>query len=524
MRDATAGHHKFSYARHAQTRGLRGATSGTGSVLFKLGENGGIEDLGLGICWAAPQLAGQVKGRAAVLAAAGLGPGSTIVIAHCGTAHFFADLLAAWERGCCAVCLDTALTPGETTRLIDFVRPGAVLIDAAGLKIPGDVPVETLLLHLATARTGVAAPPSPAPAPEQPALILFTSGTTGDPKGVMLSFGALANRLALNRAYSGPACRGRTLVTLPTSFGHGLIGNALTPLLSGGDIVLHPLGLPLAQSLSRLIDRHAITFMSSVPALWRLALKFSGPPAGATLARVHIGSAPLPSQLWKAVADWTRAEVVNCYGVTELANWVSGASSQHDGIAEALVGRPWGGEAAIIDSNGAINAAGEGELIIKSPSVMSGYLHRPDLTEAAFIDGWYRTGDAARLTDDGLIYLTGRIKDEINRAGLKVQPTEIDALLQSHPAVAEACAFGVGDAVSGEIVAVAVCLAPGANATIEALKAWCAARLRREAIPERWFVVDKLPRNERGKISRAAVRRALVRDVQPGNMHSESTP
>ncbi len=479
-------------------------------MLFKSGENGGIEDLGLGLRWAAPDLAAQVNDRAAVLAAADLAPGATIVIAHSGTAHFFADLLAVWERGCCAVCLDTALTPGETTRLIDFVRPAAVLAGAAELKVGADVPV----LRLAHARAAAAAPPCPPAAPEQPALVLFTSGTTGDPKGVVLSFGALGNRLALNRQHSGPACRRRTLVTLPTSFGHGLIGNALTPLLSGGDIVLHPPGLGLAQNLGRLIDRHEIVFLSSVPAMWRLALKFSGPPAGATLKRVHVGSAPLAPELWRAIAEWTRAEVVNCYGVTELANWVSGASSRRDGIAEGAVGRPWGGDSAIIDANGAISATGAGELVIKSPSVMSGYLHRPDLTEAAFIRGWYRTGDAARLTDDGLIHLTGRIKDEINRAGLKVQPGEIDALLQSHPAVAEACAFGIADAVSGETVAVAVCFAPGANATIEALKAWCAARLRREAIPERWFLVDKLPRNERGKISRAAVRRALIGAVE----------
>ena len=106
----------------------------------------------------------------------------------------------------------------------------------------------------------------------------------------------------------------------------------------------------------------------------------------------------------------------------------------------------------------------------------------------------------------------GRIKDEINRAGFKVQPAEIDTLLETHPAASEACVFGIAHAISGEIVAAAVRLAPGENLSAEALRHWCATRLRHEAIPERWFIVDKLARNERGKINRDAVRRSLVEE------------
>jgi acyl-CoA synthetase (AMP-forming)/AMP-acid ligase II len=216
--------------------------------------------------------------------------------------------------------------------------------------------------------------------------------------------------------------------------------------------------------------------------------------------------------LWAKIVEWSHADVVNCYGITELANWVAGASSRTDAIADGLVGKPWGGEAAIKDSTGVIRETGEGELLVKSPSVMSGYLRRPDLTAAVLVDGWYHTGDTGHIDDRGLIRLTGRIKDEINRAGFKVQPSEIDALLETHPAVSEACVFAMADGVSGEIVAAAVRLSPGENVNAEALQHWCSTRLRREAIPERWFVVDKLPRNERGKINRDAVRRLLTGD------------
>ena len=477
-------------------------------MLFQFSEFGGIEDIGLGLRWSPADFASEVTNRAAALTAANIASGSTVVIAHSGSARFFADLFAVWALGCTAACIDAALTQSEVETLVDFVEPSAILVDEVTSSAQVDVPV----FQLAHAPSSTTPIPGSASNLNRPALILFTSGTTGEPKGVVLSFRALLNRIALNRDAMGPATRMRTLVTLPTSFGHGLIGNALTPLLSGGDIVLHPLGLPLAQNLGTIVDQHRIGFLSSVPAFWRMALKFSTAPAAATLARVHIGSAPLSADLWARIAEWTRADVVNCYGVTELANWVAGASSRIDGIADGLVGKPWGGEAVVKDSTGAVRGTGDGELLVRSPSVMSGYLRRPDLTAAVLVDGWYHTGDTAHIDERGLIRLTGRIKDEINRAGLKVQPAEIDALLETHPAVAEACVFGLADAVSGEIVAAAVRPRSGETVSAEALMQWCATRLRREAIPERWFTVDKLPRNERGKINRDAVRRLLVGD------------
>jgi acyl-CoA synthetase (AMP-forming)/AMP-acid ligase II len=144
---------------------------------------------------------------------------------------------------------------------------------------------------------------------------------------------------------------------------------------------------------------------------------------------------------------------------------------------------------------------------------MSGYLNRPDLTAMVMRDGWYRTGDRGTVDKQGKIQLTGRIKDEINRAGFKVQPGELDALLESHPAVAEACVFGIADPVSGEVVAAAVKLIAGASETPESLRAWCRARLRREAVPERWYFVDAIPRTARGKVNRDAVRRHVLKDM-----------
>ena len=181
----------------------------------------------------------------------------------------------------------------------------------------------------------------------------------------------------------------------------------------------------------------------------------------------------------------------------------------------------WGGDAAVIDESGAIRHRGAGEIIIRSPSMMSGYLDRPDLTAAALHQGWYRTGDRGSIDEHGRIWLTGRIKDEINRAGFKVQPAEIDAMLERHPAVAEACVFGISDPLGGEAVAAAIRLKTAAAASPQSLQAWCLERVRREAVPERWFLVSEIPRTARGKVSRDAVRRLLVEQPVAGAVNGD---
>src|SRR5579871_4170841 len=295
---------------------------------------GGIEDVGLGLRWSAEALDNEVLRRAAALARLGLKPGSLAAIGHGGTAHFFADLLACWHVGAAVACLDPSLTPSELSNVIGFARP-TVLLAGEGM------PVEDLgipIVNLSSERSE-GPPPSPSPvAPEARALVLFTSGTTGSPKGVVLTFSALAARITANIHAIGIGALKQALVSLPTHFGHGLIGNSLTPLFAGGNLVLHPLGLPMINDLGEIIDSHHITFMSSVPSLWRLALGRSRQPVGKSLLRIHVGSAPFPAALWSEVAKWSGAEVVNCYGTTETANWISGASSSVEGIANGLVG------------------------------------------------------------------------------------------------------------------------------------------------------------------------------------------
>ncbi len=454
---------------------------------------GAILDKTSGVSWNSKALEAAVGARAAELKRSGLAPGGTTAITHGGTAHFFADLFAVWSCGAAAACLDPALTASERENVIAFCKPKLVLGEKGDLAAKNNEPTQRNWSL------------------DDAALILFTSGTTGAPKGVVLSFRAILARLALNQYEIGHETLARALVTLPTHFGHGLIGNALTPLTAGGDIVLVPRGLPLAQGLGSLIDEHAITFMSSVPSLWQMALRLSPQPKTGTLKRVHIGSAPLSAALWSRIAEWTGCEVVNCYGITETANWIGGASTRNHAPTDGLIGRPWGGTAGVKTEDGTIRTLGAGEVVVQTPSLMSGYLDRSDLTTAVLRDGWYATGDLGEVDADGNMRLTGRAKDEINRAGFKVQPAEIDMLLDSHPSIAEACVFGLPDAASGEMVAAAIKLAPNASEDAASLRDWCLKRLRREATPERWFFVDEIPKTSRGKVSRDNVRNALIK-------------
>ena len=379
--------------------------------------SGCIEDIGLNIRWDSSQFAQEVARRAGVLSRLNIRPGSVVLILHNGSARFFADLFAVWSLGAAAACLDSTLTDEEVRLIVNLAQPVALLVDGRLITDIGPIPV----LELSTSSLSGVSARAVAPVPEGPALVLFTSGTTSEPKGVVLSFRALRARLSANIGAIGRASLARALVTLPTHFGHGLIGNALTPLLAGGDIVLHPPGLLLAQQLAHLIDEYRISFMSSVPTLWR-AVTRGNPPSGNSLQRVHVGSSPLSARLWSEIADWSRAEVVNCYGLTEAANWVAGASSRSEGVAEGLLGRPWGCSVAVA-TDGTIRESGEGELIVRSAALMSGYLARPDLTEMVLSDGWLRTGDRGRVDDQGRIWYSGRIRDQIDRARLTRCPS-----------------------------------------------------------------------------------------------------
>ncbi|RYE09138.1 MAG: long-chain fatty acid--CoA ligase [Hyphomicrobiales bacterium] len=436
-----------------------------------------------------------IASRTNDLARLGLDAGDRIVVGEADPVDFIIALFACWQAGLVAVAVNPALAGPEQANVIATTSASAWLGELRTTLPPPTTGKNDVLVPL-----GV----------DAPALILMTSGTTGRPKGIVHTQRSLSARIELNIAAIGSKTLSHSLCVLPVFFGHGLIGNALTPLLSGGTVHLWPTpGLAELPNLGPYLDSHRIGFMSSVPSFWKLALRLSPRPSQ-PLQRVHVGSAPLGVGLWRDIAAWAGTDsVLNMFGMTETANWIGGATLAEAAGRDGHVGRIWGGSFAIRADDGTVQPAGRGEVLVKSPSIMRGYFERPDLDAEAFADGWFRTGDTGDLSADGDLTLVGRIKSEINRGGIKVQAEEVDMLLERHPDIAEACAFGIPDPSAGEAVAAAIVLKPGAVLDPEAIKRWCRNEARADAVPSRLYAVGAIPRNDRGKIVRADVR-ALV--------------
>ncbi len=441
-----------------------------------------LVDLREGREWDRAALLDSVAEQAGRLAGLGLPKGARVVLSLAEPVSCLTALLACWEAGFCAVLVNPGITGDERAR-VDAACTPALWLD-------GDQDL--------TGTVGKAV----ALDEDAPALILMTSGTTGTPKGVVLSGRVLKARIDSNIRQIGAKALKRSLCPLPLHFGHGLIGNCLTPLAAGGQVMLMPQPSMVEMAgFGALLEARDVTFMSSVPSLWRMVLRLSAPVSRPGM-RVHVGSAPLSLELWREIAGWCGSEDVwNMYGMTESANWVAGVPLTR--AREGLVGPAWNGDFAVL-RDGEIKREAQGEVLLRDAAVMSGLWAAPEATALAFEAGWLRTGDVGEIGEEGLVLL-GRLKSEINRGGVKVLAEEIDALLERHPGVAEACAFGIPDPVAGEAVAAAYVAHPSGPDPV-ALKEWCATQVRSEAVPGLLVAMTSLPRNDRGKLSRDQVR------------------
>jgi acyl-CoA synthetase (AMP-forming)/AMP-acid ligase II len=342
------------------------------------------------------------------------------------------------------------------------------------------------------------------------ALVLHTSGTTSRPKRVPLRHDNLTASVAniISTYELGP--EDVSLCIMPLFHVHGLLASALATFGSGGTVVAPDRFTPLG--FWPLMQAHRPTWFTASPTPHQLVLSrlHEDRPTGTERLRfVRSCSSALSPPQMAVMEQRFGVPVLEAYGMTEASHQMSSNPLPPEARYAGSVGRGTGVDIAVVDEAGTQLATGvAGEVVIRGPNVMTGYENNPQANQSAFVDGWFRTGDQGTLDDAGYLRLIGRIKELINRGGEKIAPREIDEMLESHPAVKEAVAFGVPHATWGEEVAAAVVLA--APATEKELQAYCREGLADFKVPKRVYIVDSIPRTPTGKVQRRFVAEQLT--------------
>ena len=336
---------------------------------------------------------------------------------------------------------------------------------------------------------------------EDAALALHTSGTTARSKLVELThanLSASADTIAAGLELGeGDVC----LNVMPLFHIHGLVGAALSSLSAGAAVACTP-GFQ-ATRFAAWLEELGATWYTAVPTIHAAAVSRARPG----LRFVRSSSAPLAPRLERDLGEAFDAPVVQAYGMTEASHQI--ASNPLDGERRrGSVGLPTGTEIRILEEND--------EVAVRGPSLFHGYAGDPAATEAAFVDGWFRTGDRGRIDEDGYLFLTGRLKELINRGGEKISPAEVEEALLEHAAVSEACAFSLPDERLGEDVGAAVVLRPGTSASAQELQETVAVRLAPFKVPRVVELVEELPRGPSGKVQRRRMPELLGLDGAAG--------
>jgi acyl-CoA synthetase (AMP-forming)/AMP-acid ligase II len=467
-------------------------------------------------------LRSQVQAFAEALAAYGIKRGDRVGMALPNGLPMIVSFLAASEAGTAAP-LNPAYKEDEFRFYLEDTAARVLLLPPGGAeearRAAGDrVPVLTVEQDAngAVTLSGLTGGrPYEPPAIDDVALILHTSGSTGRPKRVPLTHANLSvSATNVARSYDLTASD-VSLCVMPLFHVHGLVASTLATLATGGTVVVPAKFSPL--SFWRVARDHGVTWYSAVPTLHQLLLARAEPgaarPAGAEKLRfIRSCSASLPPQVMHDLEAAFGAPVLEAYGMTEAAHQMASNPLPPGPRKPGSVGPGAAVRVSIMDADGRHLPAGErGEVVIQGPNVIRGYENNPEANATSFVDGWFRTGDQGYLDPDGYLTLVGRLKELINRGGEKISPREIDEVLLTHPAVAEAVCFGVPHPTWGEEVAAVV--VPREEVTEADLLEYCRERLADYKRPKQIHISDAIPRTATGKIQRRVVAQAYSQTV-----------
>ncbi len=355
--------------------------------------------------------------------------------------------------------------------------------------------------------------PEKAVSPEDPAVILYTSGTTGRPKGAILTHKNLCSNASAAALIGALTSRDISLGVLPFyhSFGQTVSMNAV--FCSGGKIVLIPHFTP--QAVFENIEREKVTIFAAVPTMLKMMVDFEGPVADLSSVRWLLsGGAKLERALLEAFERKFGLPVHEGYGLTEASPVVTFNPQGFD-RKPGSVGIPLRDiEVRIVDENGEELLPGEeGEIVVRGPNVMKGYLNRPEATKEILRDGWLYTGDIGYTDEEGYLYIVDRKGDMIIKGGFNVYPREIEELLSHHPSIQEVAVIGVPDPVQGEEVKAYVVLQPEARASSNELIEYCMSQIAKYKCPKYISFVQSLPKNSLGRVQKHLLKRGkLTRD------------
>jgi acyl-CoA synthetase (AMP-forming)/AMP-acid ligase II len=461
------------------------------------------------------QVAARVETLAERLAGAGVRRGDRVALTLPNGPDFVLLLLAITLLGAAAAPLNPAYTETEFAFFLADIAPRLFLIPASRPAAAAAAVAATATTVLAVEAAddgpprllagGTAATPQPSfeqGGPDDVAVVLHTSGTTSRPKQVPLRQRNLMASTRTIAAHYRLSSADVSFCVMPLFHIHGLVASAFATLSSGGAVIAPRRFTP--HRFWPQARQHGATWLSAGPTLHQMILDKAddvGPPG--TLRFVRSCSSALSPALLERAERSYRVPMLEAYGMTEASHQMASNPVPPAARVPGSVGVPTGTEIGVVDNEGAVLPdESPGEVVIRGPGVMSGYVNNPEATAEAFFGDWFRTGDRGVLRD-GYLFLEGRLKEMIIRGGENIAPAEIEQVLMSHPAVRDAVCFGVEDDKYGELVAAAVTL--GQDTEARDLIDHCREQLAAYKVPARIHVLREIPRTPTGKVQRRRV-------------------